>query len=124
MPDEKGALRPLPGAQHPGQAATPTGPKRGPIYRVHFKNRFARDGQVFMACQRSIDIRLAKSRERAIEAAKKRFARLEHISHWHLHAAIIEVEITAAEPEDVNRQDGSAPPRRAGNDPQRRHPSR
>ncbi|MGH7095802.1 MAG: hypothetical protein ACREFB_20015 [Stellaceae bacterium] len=124
MADEKGALRRLPGAQQPDQAAPPTCQGRGPIYRVHFKNRFARDGRVFMACQRSVDIRLAKSRERAIEAAKKRFARLEHITHWHLHASMIEVEITESEPGGVTRQDGAARPRRAGSDPKRRHPSR
>jgi hypothetical protein len=72
----------------------PPGPDRETIYRIHFKNRFAVGGQVCTACQRSIDIRLAKTRERAIEAAKKRFARLEHISDWRLHASIIEVEAT------------------------------
>ena len=43
-------------------------------------------------CQRVIEVRLARSRERAIKAAKRRFARLEHVRDWHLHADQFEVE--------------------------------
>jgi hypothetical protein len=68
------------------------GEGRGPTYRVDFMNRFARGGQVFIACRRSIEIRSAKTRERAIEAAKKRFARQEGSCDWYLHASIFEVE--------------------------------
>jgi len=48
------------------------GQGHGPIYRVHFKNRFARGGQIYAACQRSVEIHSAKTLERAIEAAKRR----------------------------------------------------
>ena len=53
------------------------------------------------ACQRAIIIRSARNLERAIEAAKKRFARLEGIRDWKIHAALIEVEAIdlEAEPE-------------------------
>jgi hypothetical protein len=48
-----------------------------PSYRVFFINEIPRNGKLFRCCQRSIVIRSARNRERAIEAAKKRFARLE-----------------------------------------------
>jgi CBS domain-containing protein len=50
-----------------------------PSYRVCFFNEIPRNNRLFRCCQRSIVIRAARSPERAIEAAKKRFARLEHI---------------------------------------------
>jgi hypothetical protein len=43
-------------------------------------------------CQRSIVVRVARNRERAIEAAKIRFARLEHVGKWTLRARSIEVD--------------------------------
>src|SRR5271155_806902 len=43
----------------------------GPVYRVCFLNEFARFNIVVRPCQRAIIIRSARSRERAIEAAKK-----------------------------------------------------
>jgi hypothetical protein len=69
--------------------------KAGPVYRVCFLNEFARFDSVVRACQRAIVIRCARSRERAIEAAKKRFARLEGIRDWRDHAKIIEVSTIA-----------------------------
>jgi hypothetical protein len=39
-----------------------------------------------------ITIRSARSPERAVEAAKKRFARLEGILDWKIHAGLIEME--------------------------------
>jgi hypothetical protein len=65
----------------------------GPIYRIHFKNRFARGAQTWVACQRSVEIRSAKTRDRAIEAAKRRFARQEGIRDWRIHASALEVEV-------------------------------
>jgi len=65
----------------------------GPVYRVCFLNEFARFNSVVKACQRAIIIRHARSQERAIEAAKKRFARLERIRDWRDHAKIIEVSM-------------------------------
>ena len=66
-------------------------------YRVCFFNDIARNEKVFRCCQRSILIRSARSPERAVEAAKKRFARLEGIRDWRFHAAFIEIE--AIDPE-------------------------
>jgi hypothetical protein len=75
----------------------PAGINAGPVYRVCFLNEFARFNIVVRPCQRAIIIRSARSRERAIEAAKKRFARLEGIRDWHDHARFIEVSITDAD---------------------------
>jgi hypothetical protein len=63
-----------------------------PSYRVRFINEIPRNERLFRCCQRSIIIRSARTPERAIEAAKKRFARLEGISNWKIHAALIEAE--------------------------------
>lgn len=68
-----------------------------PVYRVHFLNEFARNSSVIRACQRTITIRSARSPERAIEAAKKRFARIERIRDWRIHAQIVELEIIGTE---------------------------
>jgi hypothetical protein len=64
----------------------------GPVYRVCFLNT------VMRPCQRTIIIRSARSSERAIEAAKKRFARLEGIRDWRDHAKIIEVTTIENDP--------------------------
>ena len=69
-------------------------------YRVSFFNELTNSsGKLFKVCQRSVDIRMARSLDRAVEAAKKRFARLEHVGEWRLHAQLVEVEaIAEAEP--------------------------
>ncbi|MGC2201065.1 MAG: hypothetical protein WA633_13100 [Stellaceae bacterium] len=59
-------------------------------YRVDFINQFARYDKVYKVCQRSIVVSAA-SREEATETAKKRFAELEGIRDWRIHAAMIEV---------------------------------
>jgi hypothetical protein len=77
----------------------------GPVYRVCFLNEFARFNTVMRPCQRTIIIRSARSSERAIEAAKKRFARLEGIRDWRDHAKIIEVTTIENDPSlGVSRQ--------------------
>lgn len=63
-----------------------------PSYRVSFINQIPRGGRLFRCCQRSIVIRRARSPERAVEAAKKRFARLEGIRNWKIHAEMIEMQ--------------------------------
>ena len=71
-----------------------------PSYRVCFINEIPRGNineiprgnKLFRCCQRSIVIRSARSPERAIEAAKKRFARIEGIPDWQIHAGLIEME--------------------------------
>jgi hypothetical protein len=67
-------------------------------YRVCFFNDIPRNDRLFRCCQRSIIIRSARTPERAIEAAKRRFVRLEGIPHWQIHASLVEVEPFALEP--------------------------
>jgi hypothetical protein len=45
------------------------------------------------ACQRTIVIPSAPSREAAIEVAKQRFAELEGIRDWYIHASFIEAGV-------------------------------
>ena len=61
-------------------------------YRVSFINEIPRNESLFRCCPRSIIIRSARTPERAVEAAKKRFTRLEGIRDWKIHAALIEIE--------------------------------
>ncbi len=68
-----------------------------PSYRVCFLNEIPRNERLFRCCQRSIVIS-ASTPEQAIEAAKKRFARLEGIGDWKMHASLIEIEPAALEP--------------------------
>ena len=63
-----------------------------PSYRVCFINEIPRNEKLFRCCQRSIIIRSARTSDRAIEAAKKKFVRLEGIRDWKFHAALIEIE--------------------------------
>ena len=67
-------------------------------YRIKFMNDFVNSaGHNFHCCQDAIEIRFARSRERAIEAAKHRFARRQRIPDWRVHAHLIEVEEMAPE---------------------------
>jgi hypothetical protein len=75
-----------------------------PSYRVCFMNEIPRNEKLFRCCQRSIIIQSARTPERAIEAAKKRFAKLEGICDWKIHAALIEIE-----PIDSATKPGDAP---------------
>ena len=63
-----------------------------PSYRVSFFNDIPRNEKLFHCCQSSIVVRAAPGPERAVEAAKKRFARLEGICDWNIHASRIELE--------------------------------
>jgi hypothetical protein len=80
-----------------------------PSYRVCFINEIPRNEKLFRCCQRSIIIRSARTPERAIQAAKKRFARLEGIPNWKIHAALIELE-----PIDVRTNSGHLTPVQRG----------
>jgi hypothetical protein len=73
------------------------GTRQMPSYRVCFLNEIPRNDRLFRCCQRSIVIRAARTPERAIEAAKKRFARLEGIRDWSIHAGLVEIEPVALE---------------------------
>lgn len=69
-------------------------------YRVKFMNDLVdSSGHNFHCCQGSVEIRAAKSRERAIKAAKHRFARRQAVPHWSVRAHLIEVEEIAPPPE-------------------------
>ncbi|HTJ65190.1 MAG TPA: hypothetical protein VL899_15430 [Alphaproteobacteria bacterium] len=62
-------------------------------YRIKFMNDLTNStGHVFHCCQETIEIRVAKSKERAVKAAKHRFARRQAIPTWTGHAHMIEVE--------------------------------
>ena len=67
-------------------------------FRICFLNQFPRGAKTITACQRSIVIRSAKTREDAVEEAKKRFAELEGVPDWRLHAQMIEVGAADTEP--------------------------
>ena len=63
-------------------------------YRVSFVNELPNDsGHMFRCCQQSFEIYRARSRERAIEAAKLRFARHQAVRDWRARATAIEVEV-------------------------------
>ena len=73
--------------------SSPAANPAGRCYRVCFMNRFARGRNTITACQRSIIIPSAASREAAIEAAKQRFTELEGIPNWQIHASFIQAEL-------------------------------
>jgi len=63
-------------------------------YRVKFfKNLVSSDGHPFKCLQRVVHVRHSRSPERAIEAAKHRFRRSEHVTDWKHHADTLETEI-------------------------------
>jgi hypothetical protein len=71
-------------------------------YRVSFFNELTNSrGTLYKVCQRSVEIRTARSLDRAVEAAKKRFARLENVGEWRLHARLFEVEPLPDDKDDV-----------------------
>lgn len=72
-------------------------------YRIRFMNRFSRGSGNFTACQRSIMICGAKSRDDAIEAATKRFT-LEGIADGHLRASAPETELIKVNAEAGKRR--------------------
>lgn len=62
-------------------------------YRVtFFKNLLSSDGHPFKCPQRTIDIRRAKSADRAKTAAQRRYERLYHVRDWRREADCVEVE--------------------------------
>lgn len=77
-------------------------------YRVCFINEIPRNDKLFRCCQRLIIIRSARSPERAVEAAKKRFARMEGIRDWKIHAALIEMEAIDLEAKPKTQSYGNA----------------
>ena len=63
-------------------------------YRViFFKSLLGIDGHPDKCLQQSVVIRRARSAERAVEAAKRRYERRCQIADWSLHADGVEIEI-------------------------------
>jgi len=58
-----------------------------------FKHLLSSDGHIFKSPQQSFEIRHAKSIERAVQAAERRYERLCKLAPWTLHADTLEVEI-------------------------------
>ena len=64
-----------------------------PAYRSRFFNDLTNSsGHLFHCCQAEVEVAAAKSPERAIEAAKRRFCRREKIADWRVRGHAIEVE--------------------------------
>ena len=62
-------------------------------YRVtFFKNLVNSNGHQFKCPQGTIEIRRARSYERALRAAEIRFERVKNIGNWTLYADVAEVE--------------------------------
>ena len=68
-----------------------------------FKHLLSSDGHIFKSPQQSFEIRHAKSIERAVQAAERRYERLCKLAPWTLHADTLEVEI------DGQKDDHSLP---------------
>ncbi|HEY2533005.1 MAG TPA: hypothetical protein VGJ20_34575 [Xanthobacteraceae bacterium] len=74
-----------------------------PSYCVGFFNEIPRNDRLLKCCRRSIVIRSARTPERAIAAAKKRFARLEGIRDWKIHAGFIGIRAIDPKPTPPSR---------------------
>jgi hypothetical protein len=76
-------------------------------YRVRFFKTVSSHGKTVNVCQRSIDIRSAPSPDRAVEVAKERFACLENVPDWLLHADYVEVDgrSSAIASDELNAKD-------------------
>jgi hypothetical protein len=66
-------------------------------YVNFFKSLIGCNGRLVKAPQGSIEIHSARTRERAVQAAQRRFARLKHISDWSIYADKLEVITLPAE---------------------------
>jgi len=65
-----------------------------PSYKISFsKDLLNCNGHRFKCLQKAIEIRRARSVERAVRAAERRFARLHRVRDWKLYADLLEVEI-------------------------------
>lgn len=63
-------------------------------YQIRFvKNLCDASGHSHRCVQGVIDIGRARDRERAVQAAKRRFERMKRISRWDLHADTFELDV-------------------------------
>ena len=67
---------------------------------VHFYRKIL--GVPFAAPQGKVEIRFARNQIRAVEAAKRRFARRLGLSHWRLGAD--DFDLVCPDPQDRRRQ--------------------
>lgn len=75
-------------------------------YRVSFfKNLLSSDGHPFKVVQRVLEVRDCQNADEAISAAQRRFAELERVPSWTLHADCAEVAMTADSPAAAHRSD-------------------
>jgi hypothetical protein len=74
-------------------------------YRVSFFNDLVNCyGRAAQVWQRTIEIHRARSEDRALEAAKRRFARAEKVACWDLRARRFEVEAIEEAPAPRGRR--------------------
>jgi hypothetical protein len=65
-----------------------------PHYRVSFfKNGRSCDGRPIGQLQRTIDIRHARSLERAVQAAQREYEHFHHVPYWWQQADYFELEV-------------------------------
>jgi hypothetical protein len=63
-------------------------------YRVSFfKNQRSPDGHPVACLQRAIEVRHARSLDRAVQAAEREYEHFHHVPYWWLHADFFELEI-------------------------------
>ena len=63
-------------------------------YRVSFfKDLNSSDGHPFKCIQKVIEIRHARSADRAVKAAELRYERLHRVHDWTLHSDCLELEV-------------------------------
>jgi hypothetical protein len=58
-----------------------------------FKNLLSSDGHPFKCVQEVVDVRYARSADRALEAAELRYERLHRGHDWTLYADFLELEV-------------------------------
>jgi hypothetical protein len=71
-------------------------------YRVtFFKNLLGSNGHELKCPQGTIEIRRARSADRAVQAAEHRFERLRHMRDWKLHADYLELLEVGDDPKAI-----------------------
>lgn len=76
-----------------------------PRYRVRFIKILCDDtGHPHRCLEGEVHIRHARDRDRAIRAAKNRFARMRRVPRWDLFADVVELDIEPEEPSSSARR--------------------
>lgn len=70
-----------------------------------FKNLLSSDGHPFKVVQRVLEVRDCQNADAAIGVAQQRFAALERVPDWTLHADCTEVAMTADSPAVAHHSD-------------------